>query len=164
MHNQLDTKNYVQRLQTIAYLNLGAPLIPFIYLYLESSVDELEEIIQAEYHAVTLIPIVILCLMIIYRGIRKHRSMLEKARLGKELKEKLILYRKANNYRFFTYGLSSILITIGFYLTNFQAFAALFGIMIVLFSINNPNTRKIVNDLKLKNSDKQIILNGLEIP
>jgi hypothetical protein len=36
--------------------------------------------------------------------------------------------------------------------------------MIVLFSINNPNARKVVKDLKLLENDKDIILRGLDIP
>ncbi len=39
----------------------------------------------------------------------------------------------------------------------------MFGVMIVLFSINNPNARKIVTALKLKEEEKKIILTGLEI-
>ncbi len=81
-----------------------------------------------------------------------------------KLSEKLNIYRKASNTRFVVYGTSAFLICIGFYMTNFQAFAVLFGIMIVLFSINNPNARKIVNDLKLRDQEKEIILNGLDIP
>lgn len=164
MRTQLDGKAYLQKLQTVAYLYLGVPLIIFIYLYLESSVDQLKEIVQSEYHLTLFVPTMVSCFLIIYWGRRKHRTMVGQARQKTQLIEKLLLYKKANNYRFFTYGLSSIIICCGFYVTNYQAFAALFGIMIVLFSINNPNSRKIVTDLKLDQLDKKIIINGLEIP
>ena len=86
------------------------------------------------------------------------------AQTTNDLREKLTIYQKASNTRFYVYGLSALLTTFGFFLTNYQPFAGLFGIMIVLFSINNPNARKIVVDLKLKKSDKEIILKGLDIP
>ncbi len=81
----------------------------------------------------------------------------------KNFKDKLQLYKNASNTRFLFYGISTSLITIGFYLTNFKPFAVMFGVMIVLFSINNPNARKIVTALKLKEEEKKIILTGLEI-
>jgi len=164
MNAQLDGKIYLQKLQTVAYLCLGVPLIFFIYLYLESSVDHLDEIIPSNYHLVLLIPILLICLIIIFWGRKKFTLAIEQAQSKSDLKEKLNLYRLANNYRFIIYGLSALLITFGFYLTNYQPFAALFGIMIVLFSINNPSTKKIVSDLNLKKSEKDIILKGLDIP
>ena len=61
------------------------------------------------------------------------------------------------------FGLCALLITIGFYLTNFQPFAALFGLMIVLFSIYNPSSRRIFQELKLRDEEKNIIMNGEDI-
>jgi hypothetical protein len=87
----------------------------------------------------------------------------EEAAQKSHLKEKLTDYQKASNARFVYYGLSTFLITIGFYLTNLQPFAALFGVMLVLFSINNPSSRKIVIDLKLKGDEKKAILSDEEI-
>lgn len=89
---------------------------------------------------------------------------MDQARSKPELSEMLKIYQTANNNRFIVYGISAMMISIGFYLTDFQPFAALFGIMVVLFSINNPNTRRIVNELRLKDKNKEIILDGLDIP
>ena len=160
----LDGKLYLQKLQTFAYLCLGLPLLFFIYLYLESSVDQLTGLIAEDHHMGFLIVMTIVGILIIFVGIKKRRQLLEEAMQKEKLVEKLKIYRLSNNLRFLSYGLSSSIVTIGFYLTNFQAFAALFGIMIVLFSIHNPNSRKIVTDLKLKGSEKEILINGLEIP
>ena len=164
MSEQLTGKIYLQKLQTIAYLSLGAPLLFFIYIYLESSVDQLEEKIPSNYHAVMLISILLICVIIIYWSVKKYKYFIKETFVASELKEKLKLYQIANNNRFIIYGASAMLISLGFYLTNYQPFAALFGIMIVLFSINNPNTRRIVNELKLKHNDKEVILDGLDIP
>jgi len=164
MRNPLNGKNYLQKLQTFAYLSLGIPLLFFIYIYLESSVDQLVEIIPSNYHISIFIPFLILSFSLIYWSQKKFKNNIEQSLAKSELREKLRLYQLANNNRFLIYGACSMMICIGFYLTDFQAFAALYGIMLVLFSIHNPNTRRIVNDLRLKNKDKEIILHGLDIP
>ena len=164
MSAQLNARTYLQKLQTIAYLSLGAPLLFFIYIYLESSVDQLEEIIASEYHMAVFLFVLLTSLAVIYWSMKKYKNFIKDSLVVSDLKEKLNIYQLANKNRFIIYGVSAMLISIGFYLTNFQPFAALFGIMIVLFSFNNPNTRRIVGDLKLKNKDKEIILDGLDIP
>jgi len=163
MRTQLDGKSYIQKIQTVAYLCLGAPMLFFIYLYLESSVDQLEEKVPSKYHLSILIPVVLFCVAIIYWSMKKYRFFIQESFSTSELKEKLNLYKTANKYRFLSYGASTFIITCGFYLTNYQPFAALFGIMIVLFSINNPNSRKVITELKLNKLEKEIILKGLEI-
>lgn len=164
MGQQLNGRTYLQKLQTVAYLCIGIPLLFFIYVYLESSVDQLEEIIPSNYHLSILFSLTFICLIIIYWSIKKYRFLINQSYSTLVLREKLALYQEANNNRFIIYGISAMMISIGFYLTNFQPFAALFGIIVVLFSINNPNARKIVTELKLRNKDKEIIYNGLEIP
>jgi len=164
MKKQLTGKEYLQKIQNIAYLALAPPLLIFIYLYLESSVDQLHEIIPAAYHVTVFISFFIICVALIFWSFNKFNFFIKKAIPLKDLKKKLNLYQIASNTRFIIYGTSALLTTLGFYLTNFQPFAGLFGLLIVLFSINNPNARKIVVDLKLKKKEKEIILKGLDIP
>ena len=164
MGTQLNGKSYIQKIQTIAYLCLGIPLLFFIYLYLESSVDRLEEKIPSSDHLYALIPIVLFCALLILWGMKKYRFFISRSLTISALREKLKIYEYANIYRFVSYGISASMISIGFYLTNAQPFAALFAVMIVLFSINNPNSRKIITELKLNKSEKEIIIKGLNIP
>ncbi len=164
MSQQLTGKTYLQKLQTFAYVCLGIPLLFFIYLYLESSVERLVPLISEEQILYLFFPLLIVSILLVYAANKKFKSINSSAILETDFLRKLIAYQKANNTRFLYYGISTLLITIGFYITNFQPLAALFGIMIVLFSINNPNQRKIVKDLKLKDPEKTIILKGLEIP
>ena len=164
MRKQLDGKIYLQKLQTFAYVSLGFPLLLFIYIYLESSVDQLVELIPAKYHISMLMALAFLSVALLYWNQRMFSSNLAQTKGTSELRAKLRFYQLASNRRFAIYGVCSLLICIGFYLTNFQPFAALFGIMLVLFSIHNPNTRRIVKDLQLKDRNKEIILKGLDVP
>ena len=164
MIQQQTGKTYIQKLQTFAYTSLGLPLLFFIYLYLESSIDRLEPSVGEAYLLYFSLPMMLLAGLIVFISQRKYQSFKSVAISKTDFKEKLYYYRKGSNTRFLFYGFATSLITLGFYITNFQPFAALFGIMIVFFSIHNPNARKIVNDLKLKDEEKTIILSGLEIP
>jgi hypothetical protein len=164
MSEQLTGKTYLQKLQTFAYVCLGAPLIFFIYLYLESSVDELIPKIDEAYNTYLFLPSGIICVAMIYFNFKSYNSTLEDARTKKNLKEKLFIYREVSNRRFIIYGICCGILVVGFYLTNYQAFAASYGIMIVLFSIHNPSSRRIVNDLRLKDEEKKVILTGMKIP
>ena len=163
MSTELNGKTFVQKIQTTAYLSLGVPLIFFIYFYLESSVDRLPQIIAPTYHLFVLFPIVILCALLISWGMKKYRFFISESFSRPKLADKLNLYQQANTYRFVSYGISALLISFGFYFTSYEPFAALFAVMIVFFSINNPNARKIAGALKLNKSEKEIILNGFDI-
>ena len=164
MNKPLDAKIYLQKLQNVAYISLGFPLIFFIYGYLESSVDQLEGMVPDNYLFVVLTIAVLISVISITWSFKKYNSFLSQATEKSQLKEKLELYRSANNYRFMTYGFIAWLLSISFYVTNHQPLAAIFGILLVLFSIHNPSSRRIVNELQLKKQDKEIILDGLEIP
>ncbi len=160
----LNGKEYIRKLINIAYLGIGIPLLFFIWVYLESTAETLNPIVHEEYKMIVFIPVFIFSILLIVWGHKKYNIILSEARERDPLSEKLKQYQQGTIIRFITYSISSLLISIGFFLTDFQVFAALFGIMIVLFSINNPNARKVVKDLKLLEKDKDIILRGLDIP
>ena len=159
-----NAKEYIRKLINIAYLSIGIPLLFFIWVYLESTAETLIPMINQEYTLAVFIPIIIFSLLLIIWGYKKYNNSLSEARMIEPLSDKLVVYQKGTAIRFITYSISSLLISIGFFLTDFQPFAALFGIMIVLFSINNPNARMVVRDLHLVENDKSIILQGLDIP
>lgn len=164
MSEIINGKEYIRKLINIAYLSIGIPLLFFIYAYLESSAETLNALIDEKYNVMVLVFVLVISLVLIVLGHKKHKTLLLEARQKDLLKEKLILYQKGSTIRFVAYSISSLLISIVFFLTDFQPFAALFGLMIVLFSINNPNARKIVIDLHLKEEDRNIILKGLDLP
>lgn len=163
MRQQETGKTYIQKLQTFAYICLGFPLLFFIYIYLESSVGRLEPRIGQGYNLFIFAPAFLLAMGLIYLSIKNYNALKAEAITKTDFKEKLKIYHKASNTRFLYYGASTSIITLGFFITNYEPFAALFGVMIVLFSIHNPNARKIANELKLKGDEKSIILTGLQI-
>lgn len=164
MSEIINGKEYIRKLINIAYLSIGIPLLFFIWVYLESTAETLNAIIDQQYKVPVFVFVFIISLALIVLGHKKYKDRLLEARQKDILRDKLIFYQKGITVRFVAYSISSLLISIGYFLTDFQPFAAFFGIMIVLFSINNPNARKVAIDLQLKDDDKNIILKGLDLP
>jgi len=163
MSTQLNGKEYIRKLVNINSLSAGIPLLFFIWVYLESSSEQLIPLVDEASTMILFIPILIICALLAVYGMKIFRNQISKASNSDLLLTKLDLYMKGAMYRSVAYSIASILISIGFFLTDFQVFPALFGIMIILFSIANPNARRIVNDLKLRDRNKEIILKGLDI-
>ncbi len=164
MSKILNSKEYIRKLINIAYLSIGIPLLFFIYVYLESTSESLVPMVDQEYQLMLFIPIFIISTILIIWGHKRFSLHISEAKKMDALSGKLARYQIGTTQRFVSYSISSMLISIGFFLTDFQVFAALFGIMIVLFSINNPNARKTVIDLKLKGDEKNTVLMGLDFP
>jgi hypothetical protein len=164
MSEILNAKDYTRKLTNIYYLSIGIPLLFFIWVYLESSAEKLNPLLDPKYRIPVFVAVFIISLALIVLGRNKFNTRLSEARQKDQLIKKLVLYQKGTTIRAFAYSVSSLLISIGFFLTDFQPFAAFYGIVIVLFSINNLNQRKIVADLLLKDDDKKIILDGLDLP
>jgi hypothetical protein len=164
MPELLNAKEYIRKLVNIAYINVGIPLLFFIWVYLESSSEQLIPLVGPEYNLIVFIPVLLICLAIIILGFRKFKLQLLLCAATERLADKLIMYQKGVTIRYVGYSISSLLIAIGFYLTDYHPFEVLFGIMIVLFSIHNPNARRVANDLKLKKEDRIIMLEGHDIP
>lgn len=154
---------YLQNLQLIAYGSLAIPLVTFIYLYLESSIDRLEARLDENYHGWLFLVFFLFGGIVVFRINVAFKKLKTEAFEKTEFTEKLSIYQQANKILFIGYAAITAFFTLGFYLTNFQPFAATFGFMIVLFSINNPTAGRIVKDLKLKDREKEIIMKGEEI-
>ncbi|NJN27694.1 MAG: hypothetical protein HC819_17860 [Cyclobacteriaceae bacterium] len=160
MPELLNGKEYIRKLVTIAYLNVGFPLLLFIWVYLEVTADLLPSSIDPAYHLTVFISVLLLSLAIILVGLRKYKLQIMLSGTTDRLTEKLAYYKKGLTARFVSYAIAAFIITVAYYLTTFRPFEALFGIMIVLFSIHSPNARRVVAHLKLKNEDRLIILEG----
>jgi hypothetical protein len=164
MKNIQNSREFQRNLINIAFGCISLPLLIFAWLYLESSIDELEPVFKQEKTAtLVLFFAAVIMLLVVFFGGRMYNKKLGMARESKTLVNKLMIYRQALIKKFLSFGIASMVIVIGFYLTNIQLFAVFFALMIILFSINNPNSRKISKDLKLKDREKEIVLKGLDL-
>jgi hypothetical protein len=164
MSENLNAKEYIRKLINIAYINVGIPLLFFIWVYLESSSEQLIPLVDAEHEMLVFWPVLIFGAVLLFIGFRKFRQLLEQSISAQELSNKLRIYQKGLTIRFISYSFTSCLITIGFYLTDYKPFTFIFGLMIILFSIHSPNARRVAHNLKLKNEERLVILEGLDIP
>ena len=114
MSELLNAKEYIRKLVNIAYINVGIPLLFFIWVYLESSSEQLIPLIGSEYKLTVFIPVLLICLIIIILGVRKFKLQLLLCSARDRLADKLIMYQKGVTIRYIGYSISALLITIGF--------------------------------------------------
>lgn len=164
MSEKLNTKEYLRKLVNIAYINIAIPLVFFIWVYLESTSNQLIPITDYRSEKYVFFGTLIFGTVLVFLGHRRFELLLNQSKQIAPLYGKLLIFQKALTIRFIAYAVASSLFTIGFYVTNYQPFTFLFGLMIVLFSIHSPNARRVAKNLKLKKEDRLILLEGLDIP
>ncbi len=163
MNEKYTGKSYVRTLQNIAFASQALPIAAFIYVYLESSHQELPRFIPEAYHSMLFSLVAIVCTMLIYWSYKNYKILIGQALNESDFVLQLDLYKKATTARYVVYGISAALITAGLYLTSYEPFSILFAIMIILLSAHNPNARRIVRELKLKDHKKDVILQDMVI-
>ncbi len=155
-----NSKQYQQSLITIAYLCAGLPLLLFGWLFLEVSHGNVEPKVGEVrlYFGIT----VAFMLLIVFVGIHFFRQLNAKARSQEVLTDKLAVYRNAVLLRMLSYAAASLVVIAAMYVTAEEFFSALYAIMIVLFSINNPSLPGIAKDLKLTGTQRSDFLKNRE--
>lgn len=156
------SRDYRRRLMNVAYLSVGLPMVVFMWLYLELSQGSLYPLLNPpyEYIVITLCSISVFALM--WMGYKVFKSGLYLAQDEDELKEKLIIYEKVSERKFIYLLFASLITIAGMYMCATQVFAAIYSLIIIMFSMGNPSTDKIVTDLRLKDKDKNVIMKGDE--
>ena len=163
MNEQYTGKSYVRTLQNIAFASQGLPIVAFIYVYLESTHNELPEIIPGAWHHVLFLPVMAVCGLLLYWSYKNYKNLIGQALAENDFARQLDIYKRATTTRYIVYGTCAAFITAGLYLTSYEPFTVLFAIMIILLSAHNPNARRIVRELRLKDHKKDVILQDMEI-
>ena len=146
-------KEYLQQIINFAYLSIGIPLLIFGWLYLQASTEALSPLVSPTFN-IALFTLVTIAMagIVIYTSIKFKRRMND-AWEKEDLIEKLVIHKHAVWMKFSFYALISVLIDLAFYISASEYFGALFTIMIILFSINNPSLPSIVKDLRLQDRE-----------
>ncbi|MCK5371821.1 MAG: hypothetical protein KAQ62_24835, partial [Cyclobacteriaceae bacterium] len=75
----LNGKEYIRKLINIAHLSIGIPLLFFIWVYLESTAETLNPIVNEEYKMMVFIPVFIFSILLIVWGHKKYNIILSEA-------------------------------------------------------------------------------------
>ena len=154
-------KEYLQQIINFAYLSIGIPLLIFAWLYLRASRDALEPLVTQSFNiALYVLTTFGMAGVVVYTTI-KFKKLMNEAWEKEDLLDKLVIHKKAVMMKFGLYALTALFIDLAFYLSASQFFGALFTIMFILFSINNPSLPSIVKDLQLKGRNREVMLKNV---
>ena len=162
MNTRPNGKEYIRGLINIAYLSIGAPLLLFIWVYLESTSLQLDPLLPGEPGLIVFFIVLIITIAMVIYAHLKYRSLINIALQVEAFTDKLKFYRQAIVWRYVTFGVVSLLSAIGLFLTDVVFFEPLFFVMVILVSIYHPNAQRLVRELQLRDQNRDIILKGLD--
>ena len=150
---------YYIRLNLVFHAILAAPLLLFIYIYLETENGTMEPpISEAKNLGFLQLSITLVTAVFVFLAFSWYRTRINQVSPKDVLVEKLERYSKIGLVQYILFGLASFVTVLGLYLTGKGWYTGLYVIVLMLMSINRPTLKKISDDLQLKGEERQIVL------
>jgi len=155
-----NSKDYQRKLLNIAYSAIGLPMIFFFWLFLKLMHGDMQAMVDKPAEYIVIAITIISVFVLIWFGLKIFRSGMTLAKEESLLKDKLIIYEKVAQRKFLFLFIASAITTFGLFLCANEIFAAIYCLLIILFSVSNPTRDRISNDLKLQGGDKRKVITG----
>ena len=150
---------YYIRLNLVFHAILAAPLLLFIYIYLETRNGDMEPpISDAKNLGFLQLSITFITAIFVFLAFSWYRTRLSQVKPKDHLIKKLEYYRKIGLVQYILFGVASFTTVLGLYLTGKGWYTGLYVIVLMLMSINRPTLKKISDDMRLKGEERQIVL------
>ena len=143
---------------------MAIPLLAFVVLYLQIHNGEIEPIVKANSLATALrYSLPFLVMLTAGLAFISYRRNLVSSINQHSLHEKLVHFYKASLVKFVFLEVASIIAVLGLFLTAEDVYIVLYVVVLMLFSINRPTIHRIARDLKLRDTEKDIVIHKKEI-
>jgi hypothetical protein len=104
-------------------------------------------------------------ILLIALGVNSHKKILLKARSLGEISEKMKYYKDAKKKYFFIYlPLSALIATASFYFTAHAIFAAIFSVVLILYSVYNPSPDRLIRETRASKEDASRVMSEIMGP
>ena len=152
-------ENFHNKLSFVFHGVLAAPLAWFVYLFLEIKHRQLKPLIHDEL-VIRIITIVVpvIAAVVLYLAYRYYKSQLAPISKLHSLHDKLVAYYKLNLRLYIVTGIVSLLLVLSLYLTTAAVFTLGYVFLLFFMSLNRPDQRKYVRDLRLSKQEAEVIL------
>lgn len=162
---KLGIPEYINELRSWAYISLALPLLSFFWIYLRwSSENELRQQAETELDRwIVGIGAFSSVLLIVY-GMRSHKKTLLKARSFGEISSKMKYYKVAKKSIFIFLPSSALIATASFYLTAHAIFAAIFSVVLILYSVYNPSPDRLIRETRTSKEDASRVMSEIMGP
>ncbi|MDW7695604.1 hypothetical protein R9C00_26545 [Flammeovirgaceae bacterium SG7u.111] len=146
--------DYLNKLRSVFYLMVGAPMGIFLILFMAAKKGSLEP--QLPSLSPTLqIAIPIICGLGVSLTYLRYFKQLKKVRQSESLKQKFITFYGLKAQTFTLLVIFTLLSLLGYWLTAHVLFAGLYITLLVLFAMNNPSYHNVVGELKLNKEQRE---------
>lgn len=156
---------YFIKLNLVFHAILAAPLLLFIYIYLETENGTMQPpVSSAKSLGFLQLAITLVTAIFVFLAFSWYRTRINQVQLKERLTQKLGQYLKIGVVQYLLFGVASFAAVTGLYLTGKGWYTGLYVIVLMLMSINRPTLKKISDDLRLKGEERQIVLHKKALP
>ncbi len=153
-----DGKEFYAKLYFLFNAYIAVSLLPFGLLFLEVDVKgDRSPILTGMLGVVTMGILFIGSGTLFYLGIDKFRKHLKSTTSTDTLRQKLLTLYDANIKKFQLFTASAALSLLGLYLHKNSLFVITYMLVLANLSIFRPSIRKMIKDLRLSESESQIL-------
>lgn len=152
------------------YLMVAFPLVAFIWIYLNlNSIRPWGYFADPDFkvylHAILLLLALLLAVLAFVKYRNRFYGLEPQADIphGKEegakqrVRQKLPVFIKAARQQHLLLTLATVLVVLGYYLSAEPYYAALYGVVIVIFSVYRPTPERFISDMRLSKEERHAL-------
>ena len=153
-----DVKKFDQQLSLIFHFIIAGPLVLYSIAYIQTLGDNPSATFQ-EPSLILKLFVSIFCGALVLGAFVLYKKEITSARKMGSLKEKLSSLMKGSIIQYGLLEMASFIAALAFFLTYDHLFTAVYVFILFMMSLNRPSPRKYVQDLYLKDDERDIVLN-----
>ncbi|MCC5930023.1 MAG: hypothetical protein JJU28_12310 [Cyclobacteriaceae bacterium] len=162
---KLGIPGYINQLRSWAYISLAIPLLSFFWIYLKwSSENQLRQHVETDLEKWLVGTGAVVSVLFISFGIISHKRKLNKARSLASISDKMRCYKNAKKSMYIYFPLAALIATAAFYFTAHAIFAAIFSIVLVLYSAFNPSPDRLIRETRASKEDAARVMSEIMGP
>ncbi len=156
-----NSAEYFHTLHLVFYLMVSVPLLLFCGVYLR----RMEQGGLAEGFTFGAVHGAVLAGMLLtgWLAYTTYRKRFDRYSPERPFQERLRFFHQAARLKYIWLALANLLPVLGLHLTGEQFFVALYAVALVLFSINRPTFKRVGQDLKLSDREKERLLGDQDL-
>jgi len=159
-----NSQEFLNKLQMQINVLIAFPMLVLIYFFLRIENNSYDpEILPMETLFYLRIGVLLVILLLVVLGFISFRRHIESLNAEMHLRDKLELFFSASLTRSYLFEVATLLSIAGLILSAEQIYVAYYTVCLVAFSVSYPTLHRINQQLKLKKSEREIILSRKKI-
>jgi len=159
-----NSQEFLNKLQMQINLLIGLPMLILIYFFLRIENHTYNpHILPEETQFILRIGVLLVVIILVILGLISFSRQVKSLSTEMSLRDKLVLFFSASLTRSYLFEIATLVSLVGLILSGEQIYVGYYTICLVAFSITYPTLHRINQQLRLKKSDREIILSRKKI-